>query len=275
MSRLAVAFAARQGVGIIPFVVAGDPDLEATEKVVLALAGAGALAVELGVPFSDPVADGPVIQAAAERALRRGTTVNDVLALAARIRAQSPVPLVLFSYYNPILQLGHDRFAARAAEAGVDAVLTVDLIAEESGALADALRDKGIDTIYLVAPTTSDARLGQIAARASGFIYAVSRTGVTGKGGSPSETARELVARIRTLCDLPVAVGFGVSSPEHVAEVSNYADAAVVGSALVAELGRLAGTGADADALAAAAAAFLRRLAPGSGSVRLPPPPAS
>lgn len=256
MTRLATAFS-RPGPRLIPFVVAGDPDLPTTEAVVLALARAGAAAIELGIPFSDPVADGPVIQAAAERARAAGTTVPKVLDLVARLRARTDVPLVLFSYFNPILRHGPERFARDAADAGADGVLTVDMPAEEADHLAPLLRRSGLHPIFLVAPTTSDARLAHIAGQASGFIYAVARTGVTGAGGgSPAQASEALVARVRGASALPVTVGFGVSTPEDVRAVSDYADAVVVGSALV----RALANGAPGSTHAEVASAFVEKL---------------
>jgi tryptophan synthase alpha chain len=222
--------------GFIPFITAGDPDLETTRALVVALAGAGATAVELGVPFSDPVADGPVIQRSSERALRRGVGLSDVLAVVADARCETDVPVVLFGYFNPVLQFGVERFADEAARAGADGVLVTDLVPEESADFNAALARRGLDQIFLVAPTTSDARLRAIAERASGFVYAVSRAGVTGARTDLSSEAARLVARVREVSDLPVAVGFGISTAAHVAEVWTYADAAVVGSALVADI---------------------------------------
>lgn len=224
---------------LIPFLMTGDPDLETTVNLVLRLADAGASAVELGVPFSDPVADGVVIQRAAERALSRGVTVADALAVVARVREQSRVPIVLFSYFNPLLQFGLERFALAAREAGADGVLVTDLTPESAADFKEKLDAQHLDLIFLVTPTTTDRRLGMIAQQASGFLYAVSRTGVTGARSEMSDDAAALVARVRIVSDLPVAVGFGVSTNEHVAEICRYADAAVVGSALVAEVERL------------------------------------
>lgn len=222
--------------GFIPFITAGDPDLETTRALVVALARAGASVIELGVPFSDPVADGPTIQRSSERALRRGVGLSDVLAVIADARRETDVPVVLFGYFNPVLQFGVERFADEAARAGADGVLVTDLVPEESADFNAALARRGLDQIFLVAPTTSDARLRSIAARASGFVYAVSRAGVTGARTDLSLEAARLVARVREVSDLPVAVGFGISTAAHVAEVWIYADAAVVGSALVAEI---------------------------------------
>jgi tryptophan synthase alpha chain len=222
--------------GFIPFITAGDPDLETTRALIVELARAGATVVELGVPFSDPVADGPTIQRSSERALRRGVSVADVLAVVREARRETDVPVVLFGYFNPLLQFGVERLADESANAGADGVLVTDLVPEESADFNSALARRGLDQIFLVAPTTSDARLRSIAERASGFIYAVSRAGVTGARTALSAEAARLVARVREVSSLPVAVGFGVSTSEHVSEVWTYADAAVVGSALVAEI---------------------------------------
>jgi tryptophan synthase alpha chain len=237
--RIADAFArlrAEGRGGFIPFITAGDPDLETTRALVVELAGAGATVVELGVPFSDPVADGPTIQRSSERALRKGVSLSDVLAVVADARRETDVPVILFGYFNPVLNFGVERFADEAARAGADGVLVTDLVPEESGDFNAALSRRGLDQIFLVAPTTSDARLRSIAGRASGFVYAVSRAGVTGARTDLSAEAARLVSRVREVSDLPVAVGFGISTPEHVSEVWAYADAAVVGSALVAEI---------------------------------------
>ncbi|HVF41661.1 MAG TPA: tryptophan synthase subunit alpha [Pyrinomonadaceae bacterium] len=244
--------------GFIPFITAGDPDLPTTRALVVELARAGATAVELGVPFSDPVADGPTIQRSSERALRRGVSLPDVLSVVADARRETDVPVVLFGYFNPVLQFGVGRFAEEAARAGADGVLVTDLVPEESADFNVALKRRGLDQIFLVAPTTSDARLRSIAARASGFVYAVSRAGVTGARTDLSAEASRLVARVREVSELPVAVGFGISTPAHVSEVWTYADAAVVGSALVAEIERREG-GAD---LVARVGDFARALLP-------------
>jgi tryptophan synthase alpha chain len=197
--------------------------------------------IELGVPFSDPVADGPVIQRASERALRNNVGVAEVLAAVADARRETDVPVVLFSYFNPLMQFGVERLAKAARESGVDGVLVTDLVPEESEGFAGLLALAGLEQIFLVAPTTTDARLRVIAERARGFVYAVSRAGVTGARDEISSEAEKLVARVRRVSDLPVAVGFGVTTKEHVAEVWRYADAAVVGSAIVAEIEREAG----------------------------------
>ena len=261
MSRIAEAFETlrREGRrGFVPFVTTGDPDVMTTRALVVELARAGATVVELGVPFSDPVADGPTIQRASERALREGAGIREALYVVADARRETQVPVVLFSYFNPLLQFGIGRLAEECVRVGVDGVLATDLVPEESADFNATLTRHGLDQIFLVAPTTSDARLRSIAARASGFVYAVSRAGVTGARTDLSSEAARLVARVREVTDLPVAVGFGISTPEHVAEVWTYADAAVVGSALVAEIEKHGG-GAD---LVARVGDFARALLP-------------
>ena len=222
--------------GFIPFITAGDPDLETTLDLILELARAGATMIELGVPFSDPMADGPVIQRASERALRHGFGLSEILQTITAARRQTDVPIVLFSYFNPLLQFGIENLAREAEHAGVDGILVTDLVAEEAGRFAAMLRAHEIDMIFLVAPTSTDERLQMVAKRASGFIYAVSRTGVTGAQAEMSVAAEALVTRVRQFSDLPVAVGFGISKPDQVADVWRYADAAVVGSAIVGEI---------------------------------------
>ncbi len=225
--------------GFIPFITAGDPDLATTELLLIELAAAGADIIELGVPFSDPVADGEVIQRASERALRNGVTLRDALTCVARAKPRIDVPIVLFSYFNPLLQFGRDRLANEAKQAGVDAVLVTDLIPEEAQSWAEALQARELDPIFLVAPTTSNERLARIARQARGFIYAVSRAGVTGARDEMAQDAETLVRRVRTVSDLPVAVGFGISTAEQLREVWRFADAAIVGSAIVREIERL------------------------------------
>jgi tryptophan synthase alpha chain len=242
MSRIGEKFAElkRSGRGgFIPFIIAGDPDLATSERLLVELAAVGADIIELGVPFSDPVADGEVIQRASERALRNGVTLQDVLTCVARAKRQIDAPVVLFSYFNPLLQFGQERLVAATKHAGVDAVLVTDLIPEEAQAWTETLQQHELDPIFLVAPTTSDERLARIAQHARGFIYAVSRAGVTGARDEMTSDAETLVRRVRMVSDLPVAVGFGVSTAEHVREVWRFADAAVVGSAIVREIERL------------------------------------
>jgi tryptophan synthase alpha chain len=222
--------------GLVAYITAGDPSLDASEKIVLAAAEAGADIIELGVPFSDPLADGPTIQRASERALRSGTTLAGVIDLVHRLRKHTEVPLVLFSYFNPILQMGIEKFADAASAAGADGVLATDLTPEESADYRKALRSRGLDTIFLAAPTSTDARLATIAGVSSGFLYLISRTGVTGAREALPEELPGLVRRIRKFTALPVAVGFGISLPTHVTALGGIADAAVVGSAIVAEI---------------------------------------
>jgi tryptophan synthase alpha chain len=226
--------------GFIPFITAGDPDLQTTRELIGKLAHAGATIIELGVPFSDPMADGPVIQRASERALRHGLGLAEVLATIAAARKETDVPIVLFSYFNPLLQFGIEKLADQATQSGVDGVLVTDLVPEEAAEFSSLLHARDLDTIFLVAPTSTDERLRLISKQASGFIYAVSRAGVTGERLEMSAEAEKLVKRVRRFSDLPVAVGFGVSTPEHVRDVWRYADAAVVGSAIVAEIERAA-----------------------------------
>jgi tryptophan synthase alpha chain len=237
--------------GLIAYITAGDPSLQASEKIALAAAEAGADIIELGVPFSDPVADGPTIQRASERALRNGTTLAGVLELVGRVRAHSDVPLVLFSYFNPILQMGLDKFAEAAAERGADGVLATDLTPEEAGEYRAVLQAHHLDTIFLAAPTSTDGRLAEIAKVSTGFLYLISRTGVTGAREALPEELPALARRARKFTSLPVAVGFGISLPTHVTVLGGIADAAVVGSALVAEIEKAASADAAAEAVAA------------------------
>ena len=241
MSRIAEAFARRDGVGLVTYVSAGDPDPERWPAIALALDRAGAEIIEVGVPFSDPLADGPVIQRASERALAAGTTLARVLEMVAGIRSRIRAALVLFTYANPILRMGRRRFVEMAADAGVDGVLVLDLPLEEADELRALLREHGIDMIFLISPTTSDARLRRAAELASGFLYAVSRLGVTGARDTIASGVEQMVGRIRAASDLPVAVGFGISTAEHVAQIGRWADAAVVGSSLVSVIERFAG----------------------------------
>lgn len=222
--------------GFIPFVTAGDPDLDASLSIILKLAELGADIIELGVPFSDPMADGPTIQRSSERALKGGVTLRNVIDLAAEFRKQSDVPIVLFSYFNPILRFGLDEFKTDASEAGIDGLLLTDVIEDEAARISRRLATKNIDLISLIAPTTTDERLAAICEHARGFIYAVSRAGVTGAQVETSASAEILVQRARRFTDLPVAVGFGISTAEQIADVWRYADAAVVGSAIVGEI---------------------------------------
>jgi tryptophan synthase alpha chain len=219
--------------GLVAYVTCGDPDVETTIAVILAAVEAGADVIELGVPFSDPVADGPVIQAASERALTAGTSVKDVLAVARKVRRHTDVGLIVFSYMNPLLRYGLERFCADALSAGVDGVLVTDLPVEEAGPYLSAMAKYNLDPVFLAAPTSPDARLKLIANHSRGFVYAVSRTGVTGTRQEVAGDARELVTRLRKHTKLPIAVGFGVSNAEQFAEVGRFADAVVVGSAIM------------------------------------------
>ena len=228
---MAIHFSKRPG--LVVYITCGDPDLETSREVALAAIRAGAEVIELGVPFSDPVADGPVIQRASERALKHGTTLGGVLAVAKQIRQQSRAGLILFSYLNPILQFGLDKFCAAAAEAGVDGALVTDLPVEESADYLKAMRAQKLAPVFLAAPTSTDERLRDVAKHSRGFVYAISRTGITGTRQQLAGDARSLVDRLRAHTKLPIAVGFGVSTPDQFAEVGTFADAAVVGSAIV------------------------------------------
>jgi tryptophan synthase alpha chain len=244
LSRIARSFARLKNEGrrgFIPFITAGDPSLETTYELLIELADAGASLIELGVPFTDPVADGPVIQRASERALRHGFGIGEILELVARLREKRDVPVILFSYFNPLLQYGAERLSREASRAGVDGLLVTDLVPEEAEGFSHMLGAHNLDMIFLVAPTSTDERLRMVAERATGFIYAVSRAGVTGTREEKSADAETLVERVRGFSGLPVAVGFGLSSAEQVRDVWRYADAAVVGSAIVAEIERCAG----------------------------------
>jgi len=233
MSRVARAFSATSQPRLVTYVTAGDPDLSRSADIIRAMARGGADAIEIGVPFSDPIADGPAIQRASERALASGTTLRRTLDLVASVRADVPVPIVLFTYVNPVLRLGTAEFLSRAADAGVDGVLLLDLPIEESETMHAALDERGIDQIFLVSPTTTDERLKLAGRYGRGFLYAISRLGVTGVRESVADTAAPLVERLRRTVKLPIALGFGISRPEHVRDVTRFADAAIVGSAIV------------------------------------------
>lgn len=220
----------------IPYITAGDPDLKTTESLIFELEASGADIIELGVPFSDPMADGPVIQRASERALRNGVSVQDCLEVVTRTRKKSDVPIVLFSYLNPLLSIGLDKLGRELSRVGIDGVLATDLVPEEAAEFIPRMRESSIDTIFLIAPTSTGERMKLISGASTGFVYAVSRTGVTGVRQSLSDATADLVRRIRQCTELPIAVGFGVSTPEHVAEVWKHADAAVVGSRIVSEI---------------------------------------
>ena len=236
MSRIAAAFGRMRQehrVGLVTYVTAGDPSLARTADLLRALDGAGADVLEVGVPFSDPLADGPVIQRACERALAAGATLVRILDLIEEVRPSIRAPVVLFSYANPMYRMGYERFAARAASAGVDGVLALDIPVEESGPLRDELLEQGVDPIYLLSPTTSRERARKAGELGRGFLYLISRAGVTGARESLASGLPDLVGRVREVSGLPLAVGFGLSRPEHVRAIGDIAEAAVVGSALV------------------------------------------
>jgi tryptophan synthase alpha chain len=244
--------------GLVIYLTVGDPDLATTRDVALAAIDSGVEVLELGVPFSDPLADGPVIQRASERALAHGTRLQDVLALAAELRAMRPAAgLVIFSYFNPILRFGLGRFCARAAACGVDGVLITDMIVEEAGEYLNEVHHNGLVPIFLAAPTSTDHRLKLIAGASQGFIYAISRVGITGAQQNLASDAKSLVERLRRFTDLPIAVGFGISTADHVAAVADFADAAVIGSAVVSLIEK-----APPGAAPAAISAFLKGLRP-------------
>jgi tryptophan synthase alpha chain len=232
--------------GLVAYVTCGDPDLKTTKEIVLAAIRAGADVIELGVPFSDPVADGPVIQRASERALQHGTSLLDVLHMAAEIRQQSEAGMIIFSYLNPLLRLGIERFAEECVRAGVDGALITDLTIEEAGEYRRVMAQHKLNTIFLAAPTSPDARLKKIVQACSGFVYAVSRTGVTGQQKQVAGDAGDLVKRIRKHTKLPVALGFGIANAQHFQEVGRMADAAVVGSAIVQAVEQNQGREAEA-----------------------------
>jgi tryptophan synthase alpha chain len=219
--------------GFVAFVTAGDPSLDRTVEIAREMEKAGVDVLELGVPFSDPLADGPIIQRSSERALARGVTLARVLEAVRRIRKTSELPLLLFSYFNPLLRFGLPALAREATAAGIDGVLVTDLPPEEADGWLEAARGAGLDTVFLAAPTSPDERLRRVAGASRGFVYAISRTGVTGERDALSDDARPLLARIKALTPEPVALGFGISSPEQVAAAAAVADAVVVGSALV------------------------------------------
>ena len=228
---MAIVFKKRPG--LVAYITCGDPDLDTSREVALAAIHAGADVVELGVPFSDPVADGPVIQRASERALKHGTNLSGVLAMAKQIREQSNAGLIIFSYLNPILQFGLEKFCAAAAEAGVDGALLTDLPVEEASEYLETMKTHKLAPVFLAAPTSTEQRLRDVGKHSRGFVYAISRTGITGTRQELAGDARSLVERLRTHTKLPIAVGFGVSTPEQFAEVGTFADAAVIGSAIV------------------------------------------
>jgi tryptophan synthase alpha chain len=260
MGRIGERFAALRARGeraLIPFVTAGDPELATTQALVLALAESGADLIEIGIPFSDPLAEGPTIQRASERALRSGTSLRRVLELVGTLRPQLDLPLVLMGYMNSVLAMGERNFAEAARSAGVDGVIVVDLPPEEGRSLYGALADAGIDAILLAAPTTRPERLAMLARETRGFLYYVSLTGVTGAREALAQGIEASVRSVRALADIPVAVGFGVSTPEQVRDVGRFADGVVVGSALIDEIQRAGASGPDA---IDAAARFVARL---------------
>jgi tryptophan synthase alpha chain len=273
MGRIGDTFArlrAAHRTGLVTYLTAGDPSLARTRDLLFALERAGADVIELGVPFSDPLADGPVIQRATERALAGGTTLDGVLSLVADVRASLATPIVLFTYANPVVRMGLPAFAARAAAAGVDGVLLLDVPIEEAGEVQARLDTVGIDTIFLVSPTTTPERMREAGRLGRGFLYAISRLGVTGVRDRVAEGADRLAARVREASTLPLAIGFGISHPDHVAAVGRYADAAVVGSGLV----QVIADAGDSDALVPRVEGYVRWLmgaaeaAPLSGGAR-------
>jgi len=236
MSRIKKKFSAlkaKDEKALICFLTAGDPSLDKTREIILGMEAAGVDVVEIGVPFSDPTADGPIIQAASQRALQNGATLHGILAMIAALRKTSEIPIVLFGYYNPILSYGPERFATRTREAGVDGILVVDLPFEEAAELRQYTDPQGIDFISLIAPTTSTERVKQIARHATGFLYYISITGVTGTAKPQVQEVKKDVERIRKVTQLPLAIGFGISTPEQAKEIAPYADGIVVGSAVV------------------------------------------
>ena len=262
MSRLSTTFAQlREKAGpdrepaLVAYVTAGDPDLATSCDIVRAIARGGADVIEIGVPFSDPIADGPVIQRASERALAAGSCLTRALGIVRTVRADIDTPIVLFTYVNPVLRMGAEAFAKKAAADGVDGVLMLDLPIEESESMHRTLGEAGLDQIFLISPTTTEDRLRRAAALGSGFLYAISRLGVTGARDNVAGTARPVVDAVRQVTAMPVALGFGISRPEHVREACAYADAAVVGSALVQVI-----ADAPREQAAAAAERFVRWL---------------
>ena len=259
-SRIGARFRERRAKGLVVYLTAGDPTLEATGKLLSAMDRAGADVIELGVPFSDPLADGPVIQRASGRALRAGATLKKILERLPRWREAVHAPMILFSYYNPILQYGLDQFARDASRAGADGALAVDLTPEESEGYVKAMRAQNLDTIFLASPTSTDERLERVAGVSTGFLYLISRTGVTGERDEIPRDLASLVERARRFTKLPLAVGFGISNPAQVREVQALADAAVVGSALVHAIEERYDSGG-----AAAIEQFVRWLKEGAG----------
>lgn len=265
MSRIAERFAtlrAAREKAFVPFVTAGDPDLETTGELLLALAESGADLIEIGVPFSDPIADGPTIQRASERALARGTTLRKTLALVAKLRPQLRIPLLLMGYANPYYALGVDGCAAACADAGVDGIICVDLPPEEGGDLYGAFAKRGVDGVLLAAPTTSPARMRMLVHNTRGLLYYVSLTGVTAARSALAAGIEASIAAIRPLGDIPICVGFGISRPEHAREVGRYADGVAVGSAIVDRIEAAPSKAAAVDAVAAFARELKAALRP-------------
>ncbi len=244
MSRISPTFqrlAEHGRPGFVAYITGGDPDLATTRSLVLEMARRGVDILELGIPFSDPMADGPANQVSAQRALENGVSLADVLGLVEDLRGETDLPIVLFTYYNPVFRFGLEAFVDRASEAGVDGVLALDLPPEEAGDYKRLMDDRGLDTIFLVTPTSRDDRIQLITSWSTGFVYTVSRTGVTGEQERLSDAIQPMVGRIRSHTSLPVAVGFGISQPDQVAEVASYADAVVVGSAINRRIGEYKG----------------------------------
>jgi tryptophan synthase alpha chain len=265
MTRIGKMFGdlrAQERKGFVAYLTAGDPAPDRTAELVDALVSGGADLIELGVPFSDPVADGPVIQRAGDRALKAGMTLRGVLEIARKVRQSSNVPLLLFTYLNPVVRYGLERLAGDAADAGIDGCLLTDASVEEAQDYAGAMHAKGLDTVFLAAPTSTERRLKLVAQYSSGFVYLVSRTGVTGERDSLSSMAAPLIQAMRGITDLPLAAGFGISNPEHIAELAPQVDAVVVGSALV----RTIEQNLENPRMAAELEAFVRRLRGGLGA---------
>jgi tryptophan synthase alpha chain len=260
-STILVSLSFQKRPALVAYVTCGDPDLDTTRAIVLAAIQAGADIIELGVPFSDPVADGPVIQRASERALSHGTSLEQVLRLGKEVRNQSQAGLIIFSYLNPILRMGLTKFSAALDDAGVDGALITDLPVEEAGEYLREMRKRRLDTVFLAAPTSPDDRLKQIAKASTGFVYAVSRTGVTGARKQLADDARQLVRRLHRHTNLPIAVGFGISTAEQFAAVGEFAEAAVVGSAIVETIERNPGKEPEA------VAQFVRQLLVGNSQL--------
>jgi tryptophan synthase alpha chain len=248
--------------GLIAYITAGDPTPDRTPALAEALERGGADLIELGVPFSDPIADGPVIQRAGERAIKAGTSLKTVLSIAARIRERSEIPLLLFTYLNPVIRYGLDRLARDGAAAGIDGCLLTDASVEEASDFAAAMHRQGLDTVFLAAPTSTERRLKLVAQYSTGFVYLVSRTGVTGERDSLSDAVAPLIRAVRAVTDLPLAVGFGISKPEHVAELGRQVEAVVVGSALVRLIERSSGD----SSLESQLESFVRELKRGFGA---------